>query len=211
MGRDHTRIRWHYCPLLARDRPGQGTARPSVAHRHADHHPHREVGVLVQDARYSVPLARSHLEALEPRYPGGRELGYRHRGRGRHRRYPGPKPATTDRCTRPEVAEIRIQPFESSSTCPAGTVVVVAGPGRPLVRRVRSAAEMPTRRQIRHCVVAKPSLHIFSRLPSAWESYDSCNGRELDSARWWRPWQRQRALGSAEAEHGGRNCLSASE
>ena len=32
-GREHTRIRWHYCPLLARDRPGQGTARPSVAHR----------------------------------------------------------------------------------------------------------------------------------------------------------------------------------
>jgi hypothetical protein len=87
---------------------GRGIARPSVAHRHADHHPHREVGVLVQDARYSVPLARSHLDALEPRYPEGRELGYRHRGRGRRRRYPGPKPATTDRCTRAEVAEIHI-------------------------------------------------------------------------------------------------------
>src|SRR4029077_9338234 len=102
----------HYCPLLARDRPGRGTALPSVAHRHADHHPHREVGVLVQDARYSVPLARSHLAALEPRYPEGQELGYRDRGRGRgrHRRYPGRKPATTDRCTPAEVAEIRIRP-----------------------------------------------------------------------------------------------------
>jgi hypothetical protein len=129
--------------------------------------------VLVQDARYSVPLAR---------YPEGQELGYRHRGRGRHRRYPGRKPATTDRCTRAEVAEIRIRPWRSSSTCPAGKVVVVVERGRPLVRRVRSAAEMPTRRQIRHCVVAKASLHIFSRLPSAWRSYDSCNVRGLDSA-----------------------------
>src|SRR5262249_8864991 len=82
----------------------------SVAHRHADRRPHREAGVLVQDARYSVPLARSHLEALEPRYPEGQELGYRHRRRGRHRRYLGHKPATTARCTRPEVAEIHISP-----------------------------------------------------------------------------------------------------
>ena len=54
--------------------------------------------------------------------------------------------------------------------------------GRPLVRRVQSAAELPTRQQIRHCVVAKASLHIFSRLPSAWRSYDSCILRGLDSA-----------------------------
>src|SRR5262245_29110531 len=96
-----------HCPLLASDRPGRGTGRPSVDHRDA-HRPHREVGVLVQDARYSVPLVRSHLEALEPRYPEGRELGYRHRGRGRHRRYPVRKPATMNRWTRAEVAEIRI-------------------------------------------------------------------------------------------------------
>jgi hypothetical protein len=36
---------------------------------------------------------------------------------------------------------------------------------RPLVRRVQSAAGLPTRRQIRHCVVAKASLRIFFRLP----------------------------------------------
>ena len=177
--------------------------RPNVA----DHHPHREVGVLVQDARYSVPLARSHLDALEPRYPEGQELGYRHRGRGRHRRYPGYKPATTDRCTRPEVAGIHIQPFESSSTCPAGKAVVVAGRGRPLVRRVRSAAEMPTRRQIRHCVVAKPSLHIFSRLPSAWESYDSCNVWGLDSAQTVATMATTVCIGFRQAEHGGHSCF----
>ena len=61
-------------------------------------------------------------------------------------------------------------------------MVAVVQRGRPLVRRVQSAAELPTRRQIRHCVVAKASLHIFSRLPSAWRSYDSCNLRGLDSA-----------------------------
>ena len=58
----------------------------------------------------------------------------------------------------------------------------MVGRGRPLVRRVRSATEMPTRRQTRQCVVAKASLDIFSRLPSAWRSYDSCAVRGLDSA-----------------------------
>ena len=75
---------------------------PSVAHRDA----HRQVGVLVQDARYSVPLEARYLEVLEVRYPEGQELGYR----DRYRRHPGYKPATTDRRTRVEVAEIRIQP-----------------------------------------------------------------------------------------------------
>ena len=47
--------------------------------------------------------------------------------------------------------------------------VVVVGRDRPLVRRVQSAAaELPTRRQTRRCVVATASLDIFSRLPSAW-------------------------------------------
>ena len=128
---------------------------PSVAHRLALG---GKVGVLVQDARYSVPLDARYLEAG---YLEGEELGYRYRGRGRgrHRRYPGHKPATTDRRTRSEVAGIRMQPYRSSSTCPAGKVVV--GRHRPLVRRVQSAAEMPTRRQTRRCVVATASSDIF--------------------------------------------------
>ena len=141
---------------------------PSVDHRHADRQDlEQEVGVLVQAARYPV--------ALDPRYLGGEELGYRRRGR--HRRYPGPIPAATDRRTRPEeveVAGIRIQPCRSSSTCPADKAgVVVVGPGRPLVWRVHTAVKLPTRRQTRRCVVAKASSDIFSRLPSAWKAYDS--------------------------------------
>jgi len=153
----------------------RGTAEPSDAHHVHRHVRRRQVGVPVRDAQYWV--------APEHRYPGlrypeGQESGYRHQGR--HRRYPEPKPATTDRCRQPEVAEIRIPPWRSSSTCPAGTVAPVQR-GRPVARRTRSAAELPTRRQIRHCVVAKASLHVFSQLPSPWRSYDSGHVRGLVS------------------------------
>ena len=177
--------------------------RPSVVHHHADH-PHREVGALVPDARHSAALARSHLEALEPRYPEGR-LGYRHRGRGRHRRYPGPKLATTDRCRRAEVPETRRYSWRSSRTCPVGKVVVERG--RPLVRRVQPAAEMPTRRQVRHCVVARASLHIFSRLPSAWRSYDSGNVRVLDSAQTVATMATTVCIGFRRSRAFGRSCF----
>jgi hypothetical protein len=53
--------------------------------------------------------------------------------------------------------------------------------GLPVERRIRSAAELPTRRQIRHCVLAKASLRIFSQLPSAWRSYDSGDLRGIVS------------------------------
>ena len=132
---------------------------PSVARRHVFR---RKVGVLVRDALVLEPRYQE-ARYQEARYLEGQERGYP--GRGRHPRCLGPKPETTDRRTRSEVADTRIRPYRSSSTCPAGKAVVGVGRGRALVRRVESAARMPTRRQARRCVVATTSLDIFSRLP----------------------------------------------
>lgn len=132
----------------------------SGAHRGARH----QVGVPVRALGGRHPV-------LEPRYPEDRlpearearearevwELGYR----GRCRRCRGHRPATRDPRKPLGEAEIRRSASRSSSTCPAGRAVV--GSGRPLVRRVPSEAEMPTRRPTGRCVAAKGSLGIISK------------------------------------------------
>jgi len=176
--RDHTS-----CAMLNDLRLGPAfSVWPSVVRRHAFR---RKVMVLGQGARY---LGARHPGARHPgaRYPEGQELGYR--GRGRHRRYPGPKPETTDRCTRAEVAGIRIQPYRSSSTCPAGKAAVVDQRGRVLARRVQSAEEMPTRRYTRRCVAANTSLEIFSRLPLRGHPKICALSGGSNQRRRWRPW-----------------------
>lgn len=50
-------------------------------------------------------------------------------------------------------------------------------------------------------------IHIFSRLPSAWESYDSCNVRGLDSAQTVATMATTVCIGFRQAEHGGRSCF----
>src|ERR1700752_8894 len=47
----------------------------------------------------------------------------------------------------------------------------------------------------------------FSWLPSAWESYDSCNVRGFDSAQTVATMATTVCIGFHQAEHGGRSCF----